>query len=109
MSRSKVCPKAEKLEFSTRWMDQHGLCAHHLTSGGLSSGFGDGWMERLHHTCKIDFPMPSALATAPLTRLAIFFQKRPVGLDGDPCWGEAGSLAAGSAQGFLRFWRDSRA
>lgn len=78
----------------TRRTEQHRLCASHLTSGGSFSGFGDGWTERLCHICKVNSPMPSALATLPLTMLVIFSQKWPVCLDRKLCWGGAGSLVA---------------
>lgn len=66
--------------------------ASHFTSTGSFSGFGDGWMERLCHICKINSPMPSALATLPLTMLAICSQKQPVCLDRSLCRGEVGSF-----------------
>lgn len=73
----------------------------HFSPRGSFSGFGDGWVERLCHTSKVSSPVPSALATLPLTTLATFSQKRPVGLDRH--WGQAGQLGPCN---FLCFWKD---
>lgn len=56
-------------------MDKHRFCVSHLLPE--ASSFPGAQWGRLPHTCKLNPPVPSALATLPLMLLAVFPQNSP--------------------------------